>query len=104
LNKSLSCTKFKIGDMKKIVIAVFFMAGFTSIASAQTARTKVPAAYKMEKTKSPAVAAIPKQSLKKETGGSDVTIARPGRETAAGPLKKDGTKDSRFAKAKKKKG
>ena len=82
--------------MKKIVIAVFFMAGFTSIASAQTARTV--------KTKSPAGAAIPKQSLKKETGGSDVTIARPGRETAAGPLKKDGTKDSRFAKAKKKKG
>jgi hypothetical protein len=90
--------------MKKILIAVCFIAGFTAIADAQTTRTKVPAAYKMEKTKSPAVAAIPKNTLKKETAGSEVTLGKPARQTTAGPVKNERTTDSRAIKAKKKKG
>jgi hypothetical protein len=91
--------------MKKYLIAVCFITGFTGVAAAQTARKKAPAAVKMEKAKPSTEASGTSKTLKKEAiGAGQTTLIKASRETAAGPLKKDGTTDSRFIKTKKKKG
>lgn len=91
--------------MKKLLVAVCFITGFTSVATAQTARKKAPAAVKMEKATPSTEAAVTSKTLKNEaTDAKQTTLTKASRETAAGPLKKDGTTDSRFKTAKKKKG
>ncbi len=91
--------------MKKFLIAVCFIAGFTGAAAAQTARKKAPAAVQMEKAKPSTEVMVTNKPLKKEaTDVKETAINKTSRETAAGPLKKDGTRDSRFIKNKKKKG
>lgn len=90
--------------MKKLLIAICCITGFTGLAAAQTARKKAPAAVKMEKPAASTVTAESKRSLKKETGGSALLEKNAGREIATGPLKKDGSTNRRLIKAKKKKG
>lgn len=91
--------------MKKILIALCFTAGFTGIAAAQTAQKKAPAVLKLEKAKSKARINASKSALKKDaTLDLQTNGQTAGREIAKGPLKKDGSTDSRFTKVKRKKG
>ena len=88
--------------MKKVLIALCFMLGFAGMASAQTARKKMPAATTIEKVKTTTSTA--KGTMLKKDGTPDKRFKtnKASRETEAGPLKKDGTLDKRFAKNKRK--
>ncbi len=84
--------------MKKFLIALCLLVGFTTVSFAQTARKKAPAAVKLEKVK-PSTDARP---VKKD-GTPDKRFSV-NKSTKEGPLKKDGTPDMRYKKNKKKKG
>lgn len=87
--------------MKKVLIALCFILGFTGISSAQTAKKKAPVATKLERAK-PATTAVAATEVTLKKDGTPDRLFKANKMSKARGIKKDGTADMRFKSNKKK--